>query len=186
MRLFIGFRPSDEAVAHAAEAVVRIKPTASVIRWIPPERWHITFAFLGDVSDDLLPRITERLDRICRDAAQIHGVQVAGAGTFRGVLWLGLSPSERHSPLDSLARAIQRGMREERIALERRPWRAHLTVARWRPSRERDGQAREAIQALAGYAGPAFTVGQIHLVHSVTGPNPSYADLHTSGLMSSP
>jgi len=39
---------------------------------------------------------------------------------------------------DRLARAMQREIRAGGVPVERRPWRAHLTNARWRPSPDRD------------------------------------------------
>ena len=189
MRLFIGMVPSTEAIAHAAEALDRrasraapdgpdlIASTAPDMRWVPPQRWHVTLAFLGEVEPDRIPRLTAALNEVAASHTPAEDLRIEGAGTFRGALWLGVAPTERHSPADRLARAVQRAARGAGVPVERRPWRAHLTVARWKPNCEGEHGVREAREALEGYAGPAFDVTRFTLVHSVTGPEPSYTDL---------
>ena len=180
MRLFVGITPPAEAVAHVAGVVSRIASTTPDVRWVSEERWHLTLAFLGEVDPDRVPGLSARLDAVAAGHSPLSGLRLAGAGTFRGVLWLGVEPTGRHSPADQLARAVQCEMRAAGIPVERRPWRAHLTIARWRPSSGRDAAARRAAEALAGYAGPTFDVRQIRLVHSETGLTPRHVDVHVA------
>ena len=198
MRLFVGITPTAEALAHAAGAIDRragqaapdgpdrIASTTPDMRWVPSERWHVTLAFLGEVDPDRVPALCARLDDVAARHDPLRGLQLAGAGIFRGVLWLGVEPTARHSPADRLARAVQREMRGAGIPVERRPWRAHLTIARWRPSTERDAAAHRAAEGLRGYTGPSFDVHEIRLVHSITGPTPRHTDLHIARLAASP
>ena len=178
--------PPAEALAHAAGAVSRISPTAPDMRWVPQERWHVTLAFLGEVNPDRIPHLSEALHDVSREHEPLAELRLEGSGTFRGALWIGLAPTERHSPADRLARAVQRAMRGAGVPVERRPWRAHLTVARWKPTRDRDLAAREVAAQLAEYVGPELDVAEFHLVHSVTGPKPTYTDLATFTLEPSP
>ena len=197
MRLFVGITPTAEALAHAAGALDRrvrqaapdgpdrIASTTPDMRWVPEGRWHVTLAFLGEVDPDRVPALCARLDDVADAHAPLQELQLAGAGTFRGVLWLGVKPTARHSPADRLARTVQREMRAAGMPVERRPWRAHLTIARWRPSSDRDAAAQRAVESLRDYAGPAFDVHEIRLVHSITGPRPSHADIHVARLSGS-
>ena len=185
MRLFVGITPTAEVVAHAAGVVDRIASTTPDMRWVSLERWHVTLAFLGEVDPDRVPALCARLDDVAVAHAPLQGLQLAGAGTFRGVLWLGVEPTARHSPADQLARAVQREMRGAGIPVERRPWRAHLTIARWRPSADRDAAALWAAESLHDYAGPAFDVHEIRLVQSITGPTPRHTDVHVTRLSGS-
>lgn len=196
MRLFVGIEPSAEALAHAAgevdrrvgradpDGLDRIASTTPDMRWVPPQRWHVTLAFLGEVEPDGVRELSARLDEVAAKHPPLKGMRLAGAGTFRGVLWLGVGPTERHSPADRLARAVQREMRAAGAPVERRPWRAHLTIARWRASTARDAAAHMAAEALADYHGPPFDVHEMRLVHSITGPTPTHTDLHISRLSS--
>ena len=182
MRLFVGITPPAEALAHAAGAVDRIASTTPDMRWVPRERWHVTLAFLGEVDPDRITGLRARLDDVAASHTPLRGLRLVGAGTFRGVLWLGVQPAGRHSPADRLARAVQREVRAAGVPVERRPWRAHLTIARWRPSVDRDDTAHRAAESLDDYAGPPFDVHEIRLVHSITGPTPSHTDLHVAEL----
>ena len=168
--------PPPEACAHAAEALEPISSTAPDLRWTPQGRWHITLAFLGEVDPDRVPQLVEDLQSVAATHPPLKGIHLAGAGTFRGSLWLGVQPTERHSPADRLARAVQRAMREAGILVERRPWRAHMTVARWESAPELDSRGRALTESL-NYVGPPFDIDAIRLVHSITGPSPTYTDL---------
>ncbi len=217
MRLFVGVIPSPEAISHAAGAVNRIASTAPDVRWIPPERWHLTLVFLGEVDPETVPRLASALDAAGSSYEEVEGLRLAGAGTFPGVLWLGLGVSHRadsesdpHLPfgvsrrdplsaLGQVTRAVRRAMRAERISIERRPWRPHLTIARWkhgRPASAADpnevspstpeSQAAYAAETLAEYAGPVFDVSELHLIHSITGPAPRYETRHITRLWPTP
>jgi len=217
VRLFVGVVPSSEAISHAAGAVNRIASTAPDVRWIPPERWHLTLVFLGEVDAEKAPRLASALDAVGSSYEEFEGAQLAGAGTFPGVLWLGLGVSHRadsesdpHLPfgvsrrdplsaLGQVTRAVRRAMRAERISIEHRPWRPHLTIARWKhgrpasaadPSKDSpstpEDQAAQAVETLAEYAGPVFDVSELHLIHSITGPAPRYETRHITRLLPTP
>ncbi len=208
MRLFVGITPSSEAISHAAGAVDRIASTTPDVRWMPPQRWHVTLAFLGDVDPDRVPVLTARLDEVAGAQRPLEALRLAGAGTFRGVLWLGIAdaaaelgsegvtgrPLPTEVRLEALAHAVQHEMRAAGVPVESRPWRPHLTIARWASPRK-DRRASTATgsddvlggwslltRGLIGYAGPAFDVREIRLVHSITGPKPEYRDLHIARL----
>lgn len=175
-------RPSAQAIDHAQARLAAVSLQLPEARWIPTDRWHLTLAFLGNTAADLVPRLINRLDEVGRTRAPVTDLRLAGAGTFRGVLWLGVWPADRHSPADRLARHVQREMRAAGVALERRPWHAHMTVARWRHSPDRSRSAKHLSRALADYEGPRFDVAQLLLVSSRTGPNPAYTVVHSAAL----
>lgn len=185
VRLFVGMTPPEEALAHAAGAMDRIIPTAPDMRWVPVERWHVTLAFLGDTDQDRLPKLTEALNAVALGHGPLRELSLSGAGTFRGALWLGVASTQRHSPADRLARAVQRAMHSAGACVERRPWHAHLTVARWKPPADHRA-ARAAREALRDYAGPPFDIDRITLWQSQLGPDPSYTALHVCTLATLP
>lgn len=164
MRLFVAVRPSAEALAHAAAAVDAVRADQPGPRWVPPERWHLTLAFYGDVDDDDLPRVTRHVDRGLVDVPPMT-LSLSGAGTFsRRAVWLGVA-----GDVDVLQRAAYG------VAFEDRAYQPHLTVARLRGGTD----PTAAVRALAAYSGPAWTVDQVHLVQSRLGPRPTYDDVGT-------
>lgn len=164
MRLFAAVRPSAEAIAHAAAAVDQVRATEPGPRWVPAERWHVTLAFYGDVDEPELPRLTRHIDRGLADVPPMT-LSLAGAGTFsRRAIWLGVV-----GDVDVLQRAAYG------VTFEDRAFQAHLTVARLRGGTDPAG----AVRALSSYAGPPWTVDEVHLVRSQPGPRPTYDDIGT-------
>ena len=97
-------------------------------------------------------------------------LSLRGSGAFPGVLWIGLAGDL--ADLDRLARAARRAVRAAGVAVERRPYRPHLTVAR---SRQPAAAALNATRdRLGAYAGPAFTVDALRLVRRTQAPQPRY------------
>lgn len=160
MRLFSALWPAPEVVEHLAQALAAV-PLPPGVRRTPAQHWHLTLAFYGDDAD--LARRQAELDRLAALAAPT--LRLAGAGTFAGVLWVGVQPAD--GALRELAAAAD--------ADPRHPHRPHVTVARWRRSRP-----PVAVPAgLADYCGPAWTPRRAVLVHSHGG---TYRWVHSVAL----
>lgn len=154
-----------------ANAVQRCAGLAGEPRWIPIERWHVTLAFLGNVEESTMDKLTAELGAV--SGARLR-LSIAGAGTFPPrrsprVLWAGLSGDLRE--LSTLAKHVRIAARQARITLDRKPFQAHLTLGRWRPG---DPADRAVAAALAPYRGPEFRVASFSLIRSHLGPNPRY------------
>jgi 2'-5' RNA ligase len=163
VRLFVAVRPPTGALDHAAAAVAAVRAAHVGPRWIPPERWHLTLAFYGEVPDGEVDAVRDRLDGRVRGAADLS-LAVVGAGAFsRRAVWLGVSGDL--GPLRGLARLVSLD--------HSRPYRPHLTVARLRG----DTDPTATVAALSAYAGPAWSAAAVHLVRSQPGPVPAYDDI---------
>lgn len=171
MRLFVAVRPPDTALAHADDALAAVRSTHPDLRWVPRERWHLTLAFYGEVRDDAVDGVVAMLGRRLADppgrAGRVAALSLSlhGAGQFtRRALWLGVA-----GEVDDLRRVARS------VTFDRRPYRPHLTIARLRGGVD----ASAAVEALTGYAGPAWVADRVHLVRSRLGPSPSYEDMAT-------
>jgi 2'-5' RNA ligase len=101
-------------------------------------------------------------------------LRLAGTGRFGSprrpsVAWAGVDGDVE--PLAALARRLARAARGLGLEVERRPFRAHLTLGRWRPRAAADGAL---LDRLAGYRGPPWPVRQVELLESRLGPDPTY------------
>jgi 2'-5' RNA ligase len=162
-RLFVAIWPDAAARAALRSDVDRARTAHPDLRWQAEERWHVTLAFLGDVDPVAAGRRLDALARRSLPAAE--PVRTAGSGAFGPVLWVGV----QHGPwLRDLARAVQ-----DRLHVPDRRFRAHVTVARARGA-DPNVAARAAVPALAGHLGPHWLPGELTLVASRTGPQPSY------------
>ncbi len=150
MRTFVAVRPPAGAVAHL-RAVLPSWPS-------PPERWHLTLAFLGEVEDPL--SLAPALAQVCAGRAPL-ALRLAGSGAFGrgGPVWVGVAGDR--TGLTALAGAVAQACFDAGVDVERRPYRPHLTVGR----RGRPDPAR-----LAAYAGPTWTAPEVELVTSRLGP----------------
>lgn len=104
------------------------------VRWIPPEMWHITLQFLGELNDEELTRVYSALNSW---APRVNGLElkVQGVGAFPDphdarVLWLGVQNSQ---VLQGLQQGLQNHLRTFQVdTVEDRPFLPHLTLARLR------------------------------------------------------
>jgi RNA 2',3'-cyclic 3'-phosphodiesterase len=101
-------------------------------------------------------------------------LRLAGGGRFGSlrrpqVAWAGLDGDVR--PLVDLADRLAAAARGLGLPVEDRPFRAHLTLGRWRPGRPGDGDLPER---LAGHRGPCWPVTEVELLESHLGPVPRY------------
>lgn len=173
MRLFVALDLPAEVADHADRALAPVRDRHGELRWVPPQRWHLTLAFYGDVPDERVAAVAARVERGVRGPRGRRGqagrrpleLRLGGSGRFaRRALWLGVDGDV--AGLRSLARGV---------ASDRSPFRAHLTVARLRGGVD----AAPAQAELADYAGPSWVAATVHLVRSRLGANPSYDDVAT-------
>ncbi|GGY95042.1 RNA 2',3'-cyclic phosphodiesterase [Streptomyces poonensis] len=177
MRLFAAVLPpadvTDE-LASAAGALRRL-PGADRLRWTERAGWHFTLAFYGEVDDGTVPDLSARLERAAR-RTEPFPLAVRGGGQFGHgrALWAGAEGDLR--TLRLLAERAEAAGRKAGLPLEHRRYRAHLTLARSREPLD----VRPYVDALDGFAGRPWTVGELALVRSnlpksgVPGERPRY------------
>jgi len=186
VRLFVAVYPppvvvQDLVATLGTLAIGQAAADGVNVRLAPPERMHVTLAFLGEVPD---ARLTDVRDAIGAGVAAWAAtwpeptppvVRLAGGGRFgRGrftVLWTGVRGDV--SALHNLANALRRQLRRARLPYDPKPLRPHLTIAR--PGDRLPVNLLAADRAaLDGYSGPEFGVDEIRLVRSYPGPEPRY------------
>ena len=157
MRLFVALLPPAAALNELDAAVAPLRPGWPDLRWAGQDRWHVTLAFLGEVADPA--SLLGPLAAVCA-ASSPFSLSLAGSGSFgsRGPVWVGVDGDVDR--LAGLARRVRQAVRGAGVDVERRRYRPHLTVGRRR-------QPDPAL--LASYAGPAWPVVEVELVHSRLG-----------------
>jgi len=149
-RLFVAIELPEglrEALRNAIDLVQRGGLTAG-LRWVRPEGIHVTLKFLGATAEPHVPAIVAAL-RGALTRAPAFGLQPDGFGTFpeigldqrRGgrdnlrVLWVGIAGDT--AALGALAGCVEGALAPLGYAEEKRPYFAHLTLARVRDDADR-------------------------------------------------
>jgi 2'-5' RNA ligase len=170
-RLFVAVVPPGEVVASLTASVAPLRLAHPALRWVDPERWHITLAFLGGVPDGARADLDARLGRVARRHPPVD-VALAVPGRFgHRVLWISV-----HGRLTPLILGVRRAaLRAGAPPPDDRSPRAHLTLARVPDKPDKPAaDLRPLVDALAGIASPSWRVAEIELVSSVLGPHPRY------------
>ena len=131
MRVFVALDIPDEVRRAIANLIRRLEKTCRGARWVRPESIHVTLKFIGEASDEQVERIRESLAGV-RSATQVE-INFRGTGFFPSanrprVFWAGIEAS---SNLAELAAETERRMEKLGIARESRPFKPHLTLARF-------------------------------------------------------
>jgi len=184
VRLFVAAEPEPAALDHLDRALGPVRRLRGGPRWVDRARWHLTMAFLGELAEDRAGSVAAALGTVPAGHTVVQ-LRLSGAGTFpdRGrpqVLWVGIAGADEPDggrdlqQLSALAKATARAARQAGVRLQRRPFRPHLTLGRWRPGDHTD---RAVAAALTDYVGPPFQLTEVVLMRSHLGPNPRYERL---------
>ena len=166
MRLFVAVDPPEPVRSALARLIERGKGLAPDARWVRAEAMHLTLAFLGNMPDEIVPRIEAALGQVTpRHAAlDLAAGPVGSFGTKARprVLWAGLVGALEE--LAALQLDVEAALEPLGYQPEERPFRPHLTLARAREMRG-DAALAAARDSLVPQA-PAFSVGELILYRS--------------------
>ena len=179
MRLFVALAPPAAVLDDLDGACAPLRPLRDDLRWTNRPVWHITLAFLGEVTELSATRLLPRLERAAA-RHQAVSLSLAGAGAFpkaarANVLWTGLTGDRRG--LAELAASVAAAARRAGAVPPDagRRFQPHLTLARCRAPAD----VSSLVASLEGYQGPEWTAEEIYLIRSVLGGQPRYESLGT-------
>ena len=162
MRIFVGVELPDEvkdAASLAADALGRRLADAGLrldAKWVPRDNLHITLWFIGEVIDDRVRAIQDALAPA--SAVPAFDVRLAGLGAFPlsgapRVFWIGLRSGA--DGMTALNAEVGARLAPLGCEPERRPYSAHVTIARAKELASRSDAAgiRRIAHSLAADAG---------------------------------
>jgi len=166
VRLFVALAPPPRAVADLDQACAPFRRLRADLRWTSTDAWHVTLAFLGEVTESSLERLIPRLERGALRHESFR-MSFGGAGAFpsasrANVLWSGV-PGDRRA-LAELAQTVAAAARRAGAAPPDagRRFRPHLTLARCRAP----VNVEEVVAGLDDYTGPTWRVDELYLIRS--------------------
>lgn len=166
LRLFVAADLPPDLLAALDESLasLRSSPEFATARWTVPANQHVTLKFLGWVDAGTVDPVLESLAAVA-SSHELAAITVTGLGAFPSerrarVLWAGL-----HDPaglLSALASDLDRALTPLGFEPETRPFRPHLTLARFKPPASIAGVLSEVPEV----SEPSFEVNRVHLYRS--------------------
>jgi len=164
VRVFTAIFPPEGAVDDLARFVEPVQRANPDLRWTAPPLWHLTLAFLGNITESDSVLLNEHLPGFLAQRPPLR-VRLAGAGAFPDpaaahTLWAGMDGPG--TALADLSRELIGSVLHFGWILDRRSFQAHVTLAR-SPSVRDFGRA---VAQLSAYRGPFWSVPSLAVVWS--------------------
>ena len=158
IRAFIAVGIDPKTVERISEATDQLKPSIAGIRWAPLTNLHLTVKFLGDVEETTIDPIARALRQHIAPFPRFT-INAKGLGVFPDVkrpqvLWVGLEGIH----LAELASTVETALKPLGFEPEKRGFKPHLTIGRWR---ERDKSTAKFIAELERWAGYEFGKSEV-------------------------
>ena len=144
IRSFLAFELPPE-IREQIEAVSReLQRLALPVRWVKVHNIHLTIVFLGSVDEDAIDAIKEKVQQVVKGFSTIR-TRLKGVGAFPNwrrprVIWVGMNGDIER--LSNLRDALQRELEVLGFKPEKRPFRAHLTLGRFKGVIEQDEELK--------------------------------------------
>lgn len=131
MRSFLAINLTDEVIEHLADIQDQVKLTnRGKGTWSKPENFHMSLAFLDEITKDQADVLTRILTNQLSGAKPFNLV-LDKLGYFgyenAATLWCSVKPDNN---LKALVSSVYSAVRDSRIHFDSKPFKAHITLGR--------------------------------------------------------
>ena len=117
-----------------------LRSTRADVRWVNPEKIHLTLKFFGNIEESRIDPIFKSIEEPIRNTPP-YSIEVKGVGAFPQlrnprVIWVGLVNGKEI--LTSFQKQIETQLEKIGFQTENRPFHPHLTLGRMKSSRGRE------------------------------------------------
>ena len=134
IRSFLAFELPEDIKKVVTTVLRKGRELPLDLRWVKQDNIHLTVVFMGNVSQEKIHAIGESVKKVCTgtDPFEIspRGLGFFGSRRHPRVLWMGFN-GEIHR-MGRFRDAIQKNLKPFGIKMERRPFRPHLTLGRFK------------------------------------------------------
>lgn len=168
IRSFLAFSLPAEIRAVVEQVHGDLKDASRDVKWVRPASVHLTVVFLGSVDEAVIPELSGTVRKVCGGFAPFR-LCVRGTGFFPNprrprVIWLGLEGNVER--MGRLRDALQEVLTPLGFEAEKRPFRPHLTLGRFRKGGFMDDRLAAAMDGCADASSPECTVDELVLFRS--------------------
>jgi 2'-5' RNA ligase len=171
IRTFICVDVPDADRERIRKAQAALRPFGARVGWANPDGVHLTLAFLGDLSEGDVQRVSDVVKRVA-ERTRPFSLRVQGTGGFPSldrprVLWAGVTGNLQ--PLSSLHRDLWSELVGLGFPGETKAFHPHLTIGRVKDPRDRSLASVVRALTTQDLAGEPFEVNEIIVMRSVLG-----------------
>ena len=140
IRSFLAIELPKPILGKIEEVQGDLRLTHADVRWVSPERIHLTLKFFGNIEESRIDSISKSIEEPIQNTLPFS-VKVQGIGAFPylknpRVIWMGLVNGGE--VLISLQKQIDTRLEKIGFQPEDRPFHPHLTLGRMKSSRGKD------------------------------------------------
>ena len=172
MRLFVAV-DVDDSIREKVKPILKELSGVSGVKAVEPENLHITLLFLGEVGEEKLARIEERLSEV---TFQPFKISFEGVGAFPNpgsprVVWIGV---KEEGELTRLANSVYEKLKKLGFRRDK-DFKAHLTVGR---VKRKNPEVEDIVRKYSSESFGEMEVRDFRLKQSILTPKgPIYKDL---------
>ena len=148
-RLFLALQPPDQVRQELANVQLELREalSASTTRWTPPDQFHLTLKFLGNVPVERLDELQIALRQALTGTVSFD-LTASGMGFFPNihrphVIWTGVTSAA--SELECLFQAAQQGCRSFSNEPDQETFVGHITLGRIKMLKRQEAAALKQI-----------------------------------------
>jgi RNA 2',3'-cyclic 3'-phosphodiesterase len=134
MRLFVAVNLPKREKDRIFRAARPLRERELPVKWVQPDRYHVSLKFLGEVQESRLDDVEGALEKVSASTAAMD-LEVSGFGAFPtirrpSVLWVGIEPSPA---LRCLKQDVEWALSTCGFDRETRAFHPHITLGRADP-----------------------------------------------------
>ena len=140
IRSFLAIELPKPILKKIEEVQGDLRSTHADVRWVNPEKIHLTLKFFGNIEESRIDPIFKSIEEPIRNTLPFS-LKVQGVGAFPNlknprVIWMGLV--DGREILVSFQKQIETQFEEIGFQSEDRPFHPHLTLGRMKSSRGKE------------------------------------------------
>lgn len=180
IRAFLAFELPAEIKEQVRKVSEELKRSNMDMRWVKPDNIHLTVVFLGDVREGDISAMAREIEKVSCGFRPFE-IYLKGLGIFPDrrrprVLWAGYDGDIERMVM--LRDVLYERLMPFEIKEEKRQFRPHLTIGRFRKTGRGNPMLDDVIKKHEGLSSPALHVGELVLFKSELRPQgPEYTKL---------
>lgn len=168
IRSFLAFKLPPDIKREVQLILEDVRRSDLNAKWVKVDNIHLTVVFMGDIREEDVPAIREEIKGASLGSGPFN-ISLKGMGVFPNarrprVLWLGLDGEIER--ISSLRDRLQEQLQPFGIKKEKRPFRPHLTLGRFRKPGRGGSRLGDIISQYKDLEGPICPLEELILFKS--------------------